>query len=88
MNLPELRPQDPARVFYKSCEIQEGVAPQLWVSQTPKLIRVSRQNGTFQRPVVEDVTARIKSWEERKQSELRKLAALRNAVIKYSVEGD
>jgi hypothetical protein len=87
------------RVFHKSLEIQE-VAPQLWVSQTPKLVRASHQNGTFQRPVVEDVTAQIKSWEERKQNDLRKLAALirriinlvkecgGNAVLKYNVEGD
>ncbi|KAI9705149.1 MAG: hypothetical protein M1812_008293 [Candelaria pacifica] len=87
------------RVFHKSLEIHE-VAPQLWVSQTPKLVRASHQNGTFQRPVVEDVTAQIKSWKERKQNDLRKLAALirrivnlvkecgGNAVLKYNVEGD
>jgi len=50
--------------------------------------------------VVEDVAAQIRSWEERKQKDLRKLAALirriislmkeygGNAVLKYSVEGD
>lgn len=87
------------RVYHKSLEIQE-VAPQLWVSQTPNLVRASHQNGTFQRPVVENVTAQIKSWEERKQNDLRKLAALirriinlvkefrGNAVLKYNVEGD
>lgn len=58
------------------------------------------QNGTFQRPVVEDVAGAIKSWEGRKQNELRKLAALirkilnlvkecgGNAVLKYNIEGD
>ncbi len=87
------------RVLHKSLEIQE-VAPQLWVSQTPKLVRAYHQNGTFQTPVVEDVVAVIKSWEERKQNDLRKLAALirkiinlvkecgGNAVLKYNVEGD
>lgn len=87
------------RALYKSLEIEE-VAPQLWVSQTPKLVRAYHQNGTFQRPVVEDVTAVIKRWEERKQNDLRKLAALirkiitlvkecgGNAVLKYNVEGD
>jgi hypothetical protein len=50
--------------------------------------------------VVEDVTAQIKSWEEGKQSDLKKLAALvgkiiifvkqcgGHATLKYSVEGD
>ena len=87
------------RVLHKSLDIQE-VAPQLWVSQTPKLVRAYHQNGTFQRPVVEDVAAVIKSWEERKQNDLRKLAALirkiinhvkecgGSAVLKYNTEGD
>lgn len=87
------------RVSHRSLEIQE-VAPQLWVSQTPKLVRAYHQNGTFQKPVVEDVTAAIKSWEEREQNDLRKLAALirkiihlvtkcgGNAVLKYDVGGD
>ena len=87
------------RVFHKPLEFQE-VAPQLWVSQTPNLVRASHQNGTFQRPVVEDVTAQIKSWEERKQNDLKKLAPLirriinlvkecgGSAVLKYNVEGD
>ncbi|MCJ1405901.1 hypothetical protein MMC11_009132 [Xylographa trunciseda] len=87
------------RVFHKSLEIQE-IAPQLWVSQTPKLVRAYHQNGIFQRPMIEDVAAIIKSWEERKQNDLRKLAALirkiislvkecgGNAVLKYNVEGD
>lgn len=87
------------RVSHKSLDIQE-VAPQLWVSQTPKLVRAYHQNGTFQRPVVEDVAALIKIWEERNQNELRILAALirkiinlvkecwGNAVLKYNTEGD
>jgi hypothetical protein len=87
------------RVFHKSLEIQE-VAPQLWVSQTPKLVRAYHRNGTFQIPEVEDVAAEIKTWEERKQNDLRKLAALirkiislvkecgGNAVLRYNVEGD
>ena len=87
------------RVLHKPLEIQE-VAPQLWVSQTPKLVRAYHQNGTFQRPVVEDVAAVIKDWEKRKQNDLRKLAALirqiinlvkecgGNAVLRYNVEGD
>lgn len=87
------------RVLHKPLEIQE-VAPQLWISQTPKLVRAYHQNGTFQRPVVEDVAAVIKNWEERKQNDLQKLAALirkiinlakeceGKAVLKYNVEGD
>jgi hypothetical protein len=70
------------------------------VSQTPKLVRVYHRNGIFQRLVVEDVASEIKSWEERKQNNLGKLAALirkiislikecrGDAVLKYNVEGD
>ncbi|RDW57681.1 hypothetical protein BP5796_12482 [Coleophoma crateriformis] len=87
------------RVSHKPIEISE-VAPQLWVSQTPKLVRAYHQKGTFQKPVVEDVAARIQTWEECKQNELRKLAALitkitslvkecgGNAVLKYHVGRD
>ena len=87
------------RTLYKPLEIAD-VAAQLWISQTPKLVRAYHQNGTFQRPVVEDVAAAIKSWERRKQNELRKLAALiqeiislvkgckGNAVLKYDKVGD
>ncbi|KAL3418297.1 geranylgeranyl pyrophosphate synthetase [Phlyctema vagabunda] len=87
------------RVSHKPMGIQE-VAPQLWLSQTPKLVRAYHQNGTFQKPVVEDVTTAIKSWEEGKQDVLKRLAALvrriiylakecgGTAVLKYDVKGD
>lgn len=73
------------RVLHKPLEIQE-VAPQLWISQTPKLVRAYHQNGTFQRPVVEDVAAVIKNWEERKQNDLQKLAALIRKIINLAKE--
>ena len=85
------------RISHKPFEIQE-VAPQLWISQTFKLVRAYHHKGTFQRPEVEDVAALIKRWEERNQKDLRKLAALinkildvvkgcgGNAVVKYDVK--
>ncbi|KFY50080.1 hypothetical protein V495_00358 [Pseudogymnoascus sp. VKM F-4514 (FW-929)] len=87
------------RVIHKRIEIRE-VAPQLWISQTPKLVRAYHQRGTFQVPEVEDVAADIKSWEEDNQRDLRKLAALiseiivvvkgcgGNAIVKYDRLGD
>lgn len=87
------------RVSHKPLEIQE-IAPQLWVSQTPKLVRAYHQKGTFQTPVVEDIAATIKGWEAQKQNDLKKLAGLvkkiidlvkecgGNAVLKYTVERD
>jgi hypothetical protein len=82
------------RVAHKPLAIQD-VAPQLWVSQTPKLVRAYHTKGVFQVPKVEDVAAEIKHWEDGKRRELNKLAALikviittvksagGNAVIKY-----
>ena len=87
------------RVSHKPLDIQE-VAPQLWVSQTFKLVRAYHYKGTFQKPKVEDVAASIKRWEERNQTDLRKLAALiskilnvvkgcgGNAIVKYDVNKD
>jgi hypothetical protein len=63
------------RVAKKPLEIHE-VAPQLWVSQTPYLVRAYYQNGTFQKPSVENVVSRIKGWEYANQAKLRQLAAL------------
>ncbi|TEY42315.1 hypothetical protein BOTCAL_0395g00090 [Botryotinia calthae] len=87
------------RVSHKPINFEE-IAPQLWVSQTHKLVRAYHQKGIFQNPVVEDVAATIKSWEVRKQDDLRKLAALikmiidivknggSNAVVKYNAVKD
>ena len=87
------------RVSHKPLEIQE-IAPQLWVSQTPKLVRAYHEKGTFRAPVVEDITTTIKGWEAQKQNDLKKLAALikkiinlvkecgGNAVLKYTLNGD
>lgn len=68
------------RVIHRPLEIQE-IAPQLWISQTFKLVRAYHHKGTFQRPDVEDIAAVIKEWEERNQTDLRKLAALINKII-------
>ena len=87
------------RVFHKPLEIKE-IAPQLWVSQTPKLVRAYHNKGAFQGPKVEDVAAEIRRWEKRNQRDLRKLAALinkilnvvnvcgGNAIVKYDDKGD
>ena len=75
------------RVSHKPLDIQE-IAPQLWVSQTPKLVRAYHQKGTFQKPVVEDIAATIKTWEARKQNDLRKLAALIKKIISLGKECD
>ena len=68
------------RVSYKRLEIQH-LAPQLWISQTPKLVRAYHQKGVFQTPEVEDVATLIKRWEERNQTDLRKLAALVHEIL-------
>ncbi|KAL8795143.1 MAG: hypothetical protein Q9195_002298 [Heterodermia aff. obscurata] len=87
------------RVAKKPLEDKE-VMPQLWVSQTPKLVRAYHTKGIFPTPVVEDMTAGIKSWEEANQTHLRRLAALihwilravrggggRRAYVRYEAKG-
>jgi hypothetical protein len=69
------------RVSHKPLAIPD-LAAQLWVSQTPKLVRAYHKRGVFPRPEeVEDVTSQIQSWEEGHQSELRKLAGLIRWIV-------
>ena len=68
------------RVIHRPLGFSE-VAPQLWASQTPKLVRAYHQKGKFQQPEVEDVTAQIKMWERDNQRDLRKLHGLIEKII-------
>ena len=68
------------RVAHKPFQIHE-VAPQLWISQTPKLVRAYHQKGTFEETVVEDVMAGVKKWEERHREDLKRLAELIRKII-------
>lgn len=69
------------RVSHKPLMMAE-VVPQLWVSQTPKLVRAYHQKGTFQASEVEDVAAQIQKWEESNQDDLKKLGALISKIIR------
>lgn len=87
------------RVVHKPIEFRE-VAPQLWVSQTPKLVRAYHIKGTFPAPSVEDVEAQTKKWERESQADLKNLSALirkiltavkgcgGNALLKYDDKSD
>ncbi|RDW81184.1 uncharacterized protein DSM5745_04741 [Aspergillus mulundensis] len=58
------------------------ILPQLWFSQTPKLVRASyRTEGLFTVPEVEDVTARMKEWEERHNADLHRFVMLLKDII-------
>lgn len=54
----------------------DQVAAQIWVSQTPKLVRAYHNRGYFQSPRVEDVKADIDDWERASRESLRTLGAL------------
>jgi hypothetical protein len=73
------------RTARKPMDFKE-VATQIWVSQTPKLVRAYHNRGLFQEPVVEDVTQDIKNWEQVNQSDLRKLAALVTEILRIARE--
>ncbi|KAK5635431.1 hypothetical protein RRF57_011143 [Xylaria bambusicola] len=67
------------RVNHKRLDIEE-IAPQLWASQTPKLVRAYHNRGLFQEAKVENVTEQIKTWELANQKHLKKLVALIKAI--------
>jgi hypothetical protein len=61
--------------------IFEEIAAQLWVSQTPKLVRAHHYQGKFQVPKVEDVEESLKNWEQRNQDDLKLLPVLIRKII-------
>jgi hypothetical protein len=87
------------RVSHKPFNIQD-VLPQLWVSQTPNLVRAYHNGGTFGLPEVKDVTCEIAEWERNHASDLWRLVVLvkgimsvvrengGNAVVKYDGRSD
>ncbi|KAL4908961.1 hypothetical protein BDW74DRAFT_75550 [Aspergillus multicolor] len=76
------------------------VMPQLWLSQTPNLVRARyTAEGVFTPPEVEDMTDRMKAWEERHNTDLRHFVTMlkniisavkkedtKKAIIKYSAK--
>ncbi|KOC14833.1 hypothetical protein AFLA70_201g001950 [Aspergillus flavus AF70] len=75
------------RVAHKPINIQE-VLPQLWVSQTPNLVRAYHKGGLFEPPEVEAVTREITKWEEDHASDLRGLVILIKEIIRVAREND
>lgn len=59
----------------------KDVAAQLWVSQTPKLVRAYHQDGLFLPAQVEDVTAQLQEWEQTHERSLKRLATLLGKII-------
>lgn len=75
-----------SRVSHKPIDLDD-IAPQLWLSQTPKLVRAYHRNGVFPIPLVGDVAGAITSWEYRKQKDLRRLSALIQKIVSLAKEG-
>lgn len=68
------------KVWHRPLAIAD-VAAQLWLSQTPKLVRAYHNNGCFGVPDVEDVSADVKQWEAANQDNLGRLVALLVNII-------
>jgi hypothetical protein len=62
----------------------EDVAPQLWISQTPKLVRAYHRQGRFEVPKLEDVSDKIQSWESEHKDHLQSLAALIRKIVGFA----
>ncbi|KAI0835101.1 hypothetical protein F5Y06DRAFT_277378 [Hypoxylon sp. FL0890] len=57
------------------------IVPQLWVSQTPKLVLAYHKEGLFEVPEIEDVSGEIREWERTNQKHLRQLVAVIRRII-------
>lgn len=68
------------RVAHKPLSMDE-VAPQLWVSQTPKLVRAYHTSRVFEPPTVEDATTLVNSWEKRHRESLSALGSLMKKIV-------
>jgi len=68
------------RVHHKPLKIADA-APQLWLSQTPRLVRAYHKNSVFSAPVVEDVSINLRSWERKNQETVGRLLALLASII-------
>jgi len=55
--------------------------PQLWVSQTRNLVMAFHVNGSFNTPMIKDVSDEIQYWERDNQALLGLLVALLNKII-------
>ncbi|KAI0516863.1 geranylgeranyl pyrophosphate synthetase [Xylaria bambusicola] len=87
------------RAVHRPLNIQEA-APQLWISQTPKLVRAYHKGGRFQEPKVDDLTTAIQKWQADNQVQLGRLLGLihrlidvvknygNRATVSYVVDGD
>ncbi|KAB8202240.1 hypothetical protein BDV34DRAFT_237091 [Aspergillus parasiticus] len=73
------------RVGHKPISMQ-GVLPQLWVSQSPNLIRAYHRNGIFGQPKVDKVLAEVRAWEESHAEDLKKLSCLFRKMIHITKE--
>ena len=95
----ELTMELKTQVSYKPLQLRE-VMPQLWVSQTPKLVQAYHTKSKFQIPEIKDIAVQIKRQKEGNQNDLRKLTALisrilqlvkgcdGHAAVKYDDRGD
>jgi hypothetical protein len=68
------------RVQHKPLKVAD-VAPQLWLSQTPRLVRAYHNRGMFNAPVVENVSTDVKRWERANQKKLGRLVTLLVSII-------
>ncbi|KAG6101925.1 hypothetical protein E4U30_000702 [Claviceps sp. LM220 group G6] len=59
----------------------DDIAPQLWMSQTPKLVRAYHSGGLFSKPGVEYVGFKVQKWERENQYDLGTLGALIEKII-------
>ncbi|RMZ38805.1 hypothetical protein CA14_003141 [Aspergillus flavus] len=86
MSLSQLESR--SRLPAESKLVMKEEGKQLWVSQTPNLVRAYHKGGLFEPPEVEAVTREITKWEEDHASDLRGLVILIKEIIRVAREND
>ena len=61
-------------------------AAQLWVAQTPKLVRAYHVDGKFEVPLVKHIAEEIQKWEENHRDGLRAFGALLRKLMSVARE--
>ncbi|KAJ5780518.1 geranylgeranyl pyrophosphate synthetase [Penicillium paradoxum] len=81
----ELTLEVKTRAFHKPLELSEFAA-QLWISQTPNLVRAYHKGGLFSTPEVDDISTALQDWEQAHQEDIRKLVALITRILQVTRE--
>lgn len=80
---PESTIEIRTRASHKPIQLKE-VAPTLWLSQIPNMVRAHHKRGRFSNPRVENVAGAVKEWEQSHQEDTRRFVGVINRIIRVT----